>query len=303
MAGRGLWLAAGLALGGCNMVMTDRPMFARSDAGSTPPIRAGVWRNDKPDCAVDETRPQDQWPKCAGASPGVGDPPMWMAVSGEPDLLQTALPIPRGAGTKTYYLYQAYRPLKLDPQGRVIAMKEWPVRCGPPPPPDPRLADLDASPAGAPSTAYTPSLKPDLVIGLAPSHPPIGGPDLYSPTDPSSVTRLVPPSAAQPEETAPEPDDAQGAKLKADLAKLAVDAKNLALAMSKLSPTKTPLPGLTMNEMGGCDAASPAAIRDAAKASEAWADTPGTSHWVRERKAGDKPPASPKELMTLRPQG
>ena len=46
-------------LGGCNMVVTGKPMFTLSESGHPPTIRAGVWRNEKADCVFDETLPQN----------------------------------------------------------------------------------------------------------------------------------------------------------------------------------------------------------------------------------------------------
>ena len=58
-----------IILGGCNMVMTDKPMFSVADGAGAPAIRGGVWRDDKPDCVFDEAAPQNKWPKCADAEP------------------------------------------------------------------------------------------------------------------------------------------------------------------------------------------------------------------------------------------
>ena len=142
-------------------------------------------------------------------------------MAGEPELLQTPLPRQdRKPGVE--YLYAAYRPLKLDAKGRVIAMKRWPVLCGPPPPPD-----------------------------------------------------AAPPS----------PSDQVGDK--------AAHAAWADLA-NRVGPTKSPLPGLKMAADGEtCTPDSAAALRAAAKASEAWTEEPATSHWVRDHRSGDLPVLTP----------
>ncbi len=125
-------LVAATVLCGCNMVVTDKPMFNQRDSVGAPTIRAGVWRAEIAGCEVDETAPQDQWPKCAEAEPGVGDPPAWLEVAGDPDLLQMPAPMPSEDGMRTVFVYLAFRPLKLDAEGRVVVMKSWSVQCGPP---------------------------------------------------------------------------------------------------------------------------------------------------------------------------
>ncbi len=240
-----------------------------------------MWRTDKANCAVDETVPQKQLPRCANASPGVGDKPFWVEAAGDPALLQTPpQQIPAGQGTKPFYLYVAMRPLKLDAQGRVIAMKSWPVRCGPPPPPDPKMAAAQAR-------------LDALEKEIAQQQPGQvnAGPGLSSPTDPSSLTPVDAPKSEAPPGPG-EPDDVQRAKFKAGMPKLAADSKRLSDSLARMTPTKAPLAGLVMNELGGCAASSPDAVRHAAQASEAWADDDSVSHWVRDRKPGDLPPMS-----------
>lgn len=276
------------ALGGCNLVMTEKPMFVLADGASAPPLRQGVWRIDKSDCPIDETLPQDKWPRCADASPGVGPKPFWLEAAGDPDLLQTPpLQIPLGQGTKPFYLYEAIRPLKLDPQGRVIAMKTWSVRCGPPPPPDPQLA---AAEARADAEEAQAERETPAAPGAA------RGPGLTSLTDPSSLT----PHDGSPAGAAPSAEDAaMRAKLKTDLAKLRKDTKRLAAQMARMTPTKAPLPGLVMNQMGGCSVSTVEALRRAAVASEAWAEEDAVTHWVRDPVPGDLPPLSADKLSAM----
>lgn len=279
-------LAAGL-LSGCNMVVTDTPMFSRADAGHPPPIRTGVWRTEKPDCAFDEALPQDQWPKCAEASPTIGDQAIWIEVAGDPNLLQTPLPMPTPTGRKNYYFYIAFRPLKLDALGRIVEMKTWPVLCGPPPPPDSigKLANLVTHTSG--------SVPASPAVGS-------GSAGVFSPTDPDSLQPINPGSgkaatasgstdaaAVAPAPTAPPTPGTVS------------EGADLAKSLSTFAVTRRPLPGMVMNEMGDCAPDSVGALRDAARASEAWADKHSNSHWVRNRKPGDKPPMSMSDLTNL----
>jgi hypothetical protein len=240
-----LGLVVLIPLTACNMVTTSNPMFAKADGLYAPPIRLGVWRSDKPDCEFDETLPQDKWPKCAGAEPGVGDPPIWVEVSGDPDLLQLYFPVPYLKNASGSYMYAAFRPLKLDAQGRVVAMKSWPVQCGPPPPP---TAPEPAAPA---SSATTPT-----------------------------------------------------SEAKAPPAELKEAAGRMVAGLALMSATRSPLPGLHMdNNFGACTPDSVASLRDAAKASEAWADNNSTSHWVRQFGPGDLPPLTQASFLNALPNG
>jgi hypothetical protein len=125
-------LAVGASLAGCNMVVTETPLFSSADVGDAHPPRPGVWNADKADCAFDETLPQNKWPDCAKATPPLSASDPWLAVGGDPALLQLSMPkeSPVIAGLS---FYLAYRPLKLDDHGRTTEMAFWAVQCGPPP--------------------------------------------------------------------------------------------------------------------------------------------------------------------------
>jgi len=143
-----------LALGGCNMVITQAPMFTKADGAGAPGFRPGVWRG-KPDagCAFDETSPLDDWPACANGAL-VDDDAISMVktvngertvaakigyvlTAGDPRILQLSVAgLTPGFGLSlTGYLYGGVRPTKTDDRGRIIAYTTWFVACGPPPPP------------------------------------------------------------------------------------------------------------------------------------------------------------------------
>ena len=239
---------AAMALSGCNMVMTEKPMFAVAAGVGAPPLHPGVWRSEKAGCDFDESQPQNKWPLCSNAQASVGDPPFWQEVVGDPLILQTPIALPGAKASDTMYFYVAVRPLKLDTDGRVVAMKSWPVRCGPPPPPEKTERSATA----------LPEQKPD------------------------SMT------------------DAEWADLKAKLSNLQAQTEKLQTELARAAPTKKPLPGMKMDkDSGGCKPGSVASLRNAAKASEAWADDGAVAHWVRYPGPGDKPPATPISLFTL----
>jgi len=156
-----LWPAALIWLGGCNMVVTQAPLFTKADSVGAPTIRSGIWNAAKPDCLFDESLPQTKWPKCAGAQPPTPDPPPWLAVPGDPPILQLSTP-KTADQPAAIYIYVAFRPVKVDASGRAIALELWPVQCGPPPGNDPTemtkslLPGLKPRPEGGACTTDSP---------------------------------------------------------------------------------------------------------------------------------------------------
>jgi hypothetical protein len=124
-------LCAALLLGGCNMAHTDHPLFTAKDTMGAPAFRPGVWADPDPGCNFDPNLPVAKWPDCVhGDSAPKADPgASLLIVSGKPLIVQYgAKP---GNDTPSYF-YFAIEPLRLDAEGRIVAMKAWPVQCGPP---------------------------------------------------------------------------------------------------------------------------------------------------------------------------
>lgn len=207
---RALVAGAAAALGGCNMVVTNTPMFAPSDADPALALREGVWNSttDKA-CAFDDSAPLEAWPACASGSVVTATQVRslqsqkdgtrtqtstgYVLVNGDPPVMQIPIvPTDKIASPPVAFIYIALKPTSTDAKGRITAFSTWPVLCGPPP-------------------------KADLSKG--------------------GEARLG---------------------------------------------TREPLPGLVMEEAGSCRPTSVAALRRAAAASQAWADTPGRSRWVRD---------------------
>jgi len=175
------WLVvASLALlGACNVVLTKDPLFKPADAAGAPTLRPGVWLLFlQPDCRVDTRKPFVEWPDCAGgalvgdgeiAGHKSGAPPdaleraKVVLAAGDPRIAQLPVDIDTGAGASASasggasasasvnggghaqpYGYLGVRPIKLDPEGRIVAFDYWPVACGPPPPKDKNGADVAA---------------------------------------------------------------------------------------------------------------------------------------------------------------
>ena len=61
-------VAAALMLGGCNLVVSQTPVFRAADAAGAPPFKPGLWASPGPGCTFDESTPFDAWPKCANGS-------------------------------------------------------------------------------------------------------------------------------------------------------------------------------------------------------------------------------------------
>ena len=146
----------GLALGGCNMVVSERPWFAAADA-LQPGLKDGLWVNLKDaKCRFDPAQAIQDWPDCAqpmlvqggyyrGPGPGQDDPGQlpdvekWeqlghVLAAGEPAIDQidlSSVDEPDAAKPTKGYLYLATRITARDAQDRVVEVVRWPVACGP----------------------------------------------------------------------------------------------------------------------------------------------------------------------------
>jgi hypothetical protein len=152
---RWIVVAAALMLGGCNLVVTPRPLFSAADQAPGALPRSGVWRTAaKPDCAFDPAKPLGEWPECAGGVALQADgraryydhaakPPAWKTQSllflpGSPMIGQVEVTVVGATlpvGDKPY-AYVGVRPARTDEARRIVAMRVWPVQCGPPAPGD-----------------------------------------------------------------------------------------------------------------------------------------------------------------------
>jgi hypothetical protein len=149
-----LGLCLMVLLGGCNVVVTDQPLFFPSVEPGAPKLRNGLWvieDPDKTDCGYDARKPVTRWPDCAEwmlvregellayDAPGKGDRAgvgAWNSMpfvlsAGEPMVLQFDGSDDGGPA------FQYFGVVAIGPtQTQLSAIKVWPVLCGPPPPAD-----------------------------------------------------------------------------------------------------------------------------------------------------------------------
>ncbi|MCB2088717.1 MAG: hypothetical protein R3E18_02490 [Sphingomonadaceae bacterium] len=153
-------LAAGWALAGCNMVVSEEPWFERT--ADSPMMKPGIWgAANKTDCEFDASAAVTDWPECA--DPAIIDEQGsfitqskngdgWKgvaAVLGGTDPMIVQFRIPEDAGQMApdglSYIYFAAHALDHDADGKITRMALWPVMCGPidkDPPADGRLGML-----------------------------------------------------------------------------------------------------------------------------------------------------------------
>lgn len=134
-------VACALALGGCNFVYSEKPMFTAADARGGAPLRPGVWMKPEADCVFDKATPIKTWPSCASAivvrADRLVDPAkpgkdiLYVLTAGDPPVFQTPVVDDHKA---TIYVYGGLRTIRKDAQGRVLEFSSWIAQCGPPPP-------------------------------------------------------------------------------------------------------------------------------------------------------------------------
>lgn len=132
-----MWiLACALALGGCNIVYSERPLVTAGGAQ----LRPGVWMKPEPPCEFDRAKPAKDWPECAGAAvirpdrivqPGKpGKDIAYVLAGGDPPVLQ--IPLEKEL-KKPIFVYGGLRVSKTDEKGRITEFRTWVAQCGPPP--------------------------------------------------------------------------------------------------------------------------------------------------------------------------
>lgn len=155
-----LALCLAVGVGGCNMVVSDKPLFSPADEAG-PVMREGVWLQIDEVCPVNLDESTDWWPECANwgvlrngvlqrptqvnseANPdwyeawsqtpvvlAAGEPMILQAGSSHDEPFFAEWPEPRPALWETFN-YQAVEPTALDEEGRIVAAMAWTVQCGP----------------------------------------------------------------------------------------------------------------------------------------------------------------------------
>jgi hypothetical protein len=134
-------------LSACAGLETQQPLLTAADERGAPALRPGVWLVSlKPDCKVDERKPIDRWPDCAGGlvlRPGKvrmlderKPKDVWATLSfifaaGDPRIGQIGGKNKDGSQSYDYGVAGA---TTADARGRIVSVTFWTVLCGPPPP-------------------------------------------------------------------------------------------------------------------------------------------------------------------------
>ncbi|MBS0295674.1 MAG: hypothetical protein JSR45_05130 [Proteobacteria bacterium] len=187
-----------VALSGCNLVVSEKPMFSAADARAAPVLRPGVWTSADSDCAFDPKAAISTWPQCANASivtrteirspTDASKTAPYLIVAGDPLVMQAKAllegDIKANDGATELYFYLGFQPVDFDEQHRITAMRAWFVQCGPPPaePPAPK-------PGEKPNPRAYATAKP--LPGMA-----VQDTGMCTPTNGAAVLRAAGPSEA-----------------------------------------------------------------------------------------------------------
>jgi len=156
-----LALCLAVGLGGCNMVLSEKPLFSPTDE-TGPRLRDGLWLTIEDNCPVDFDQPTYRWPDCAewgvlrngvlqrrAELPSEDAPVGWsepwgqtslVLVDGAPMLLQAGEEQEeaffderpeRGTQPLELFSYHGLEPTALDEQSRIVAAQVWTAQCGP----------------------------------------------------------------------------------------------------------------------------------------------------------------------------
>jgi hypothetical protein len=130
-------------LDACNMVVSEKPMFAELDRSTVAP-RDGIWLGENEECQFDASKPESGWPGCA----------MWVVVrnegrelnimdgkkesqrvtamfaAGTPMIIEAQWIDDAKEPAKATYGYYGIEPRPAGQDGRFIGATLWPVDCG-----------------------------------------------------------------------------------------------------------------------------------------------------------------------------
>ncbi len=131
------------ALGACNMVISENPMFAAGDAASVIP-RDGIWLAEDEECNFDPAPAETSWPRCAvwvvvrnsarelQLSDGKGQSERIdsLFAAGEPVIIEARWTDSASETRRVTYGYFAVQPQQAQSDGRFVRASLWPVECG-----------------------------------------------------------------------------------------------------------------------------------------------------------------------------
>ena len=133
-----------ITLAACNMLVSEKPMFADSDRSGVLP-EDGVWLAQDPECVFDIARPTSSWPDCAiwvvSQAAGNGlhlhdgkgeDEQIAALFTGSPPTLivEAKLIDEKEKPPKSAFAYYALEPSATDGSGRFRTAVGWSVDCG-----------------------------------------------------------------------------------------------------------------------------------------------------------------------------
>lgn len=137
---------AAVGLTACNedVLTTRTPVLFAADRDALPPARDGLWAGNG--CSVDVSLDLPAWDcdeafivrrgRAAQPDEAVDNDPALlraMRLGVAPDF-QVAQTGPSDPGADGYYSFYGVDGVRLDEQGRMIALRTWRLKCGPPPP-------------------------------------------------------------------------------------------------------------------------------------------------------------------------
>lgn len=131
------------ALGACNLVISETPVFAEAERGPEAP-KDGLWIGEDPECRFDPAGPESGWPDCAIwvlvrhgggellVSDRKGEPQRVGAlfVGGKPGIVQARWVDEAKEPARPYYAFYAFEPVATGADGRFMLASVWPVECG-----------------------------------------------------------------------------------------------------------------------------------------------------------------------------
>ncbi|MEO7634820.1 MAG: hypothetical protein ABIS38_04125 [Sphingomicrobium sp.] len=131
------------ALGACNMVISEKPMFDGHDRSTLIP-RDGIWLAEVEDCRFDSSKPEPVWPKCAvraivdnggrqlQVSDGKGQSQRLAAIftPGAPVIVQGQWVDQAKRPAKVFYGFFGLEAGAIGSDRRFGTATMWPVACG-----------------------------------------------------------------------------------------------------------------------------------------------------------------------------
>lgn len=132
-----------LPLAGCNMVISETPVFTETDRTALTP-RDGIWLSDDPECRFDPDQRRSKWPRCAVwavvSGPkgellvfdgkGQSNRAELLIAKGEPLIVQIHWHDDAKDDGKTFYVFFGLEPRGTAADGTFVTASSWEAKCG-----------------------------------------------------------------------------------------------------------------------------------------------------------------------------